>query len=145
MMTGLDFDRLAAAREQSVRLKRLLDDEFAALRSQSLDRFEELQLPKSGLLAELSEIVASHQAMAHANAQLPGPWLTAWESFRITMLECRDLHRRNELLILRKREAIQGALSALVSGADRAAPSVDLYNRLGKMSRPGRRQAYSGA
>jgi hypothetical protein len=60
------------------------------------------------------------------------------------MLECRDLHRRNELLIMRKREAIQGALSALVGGDSQNA-SVDLYDRLGKMRRPTRRNAYSQA
>lgn len=143
-MSTPDLDRLLAAQDLCGRLRLLLDDEFAALREQQLDRFDQLQLPKSQLLADLSETVATHQALIARGEQLPTDWLSAWEVFRTSMLECRDLHRRNELLIMRKREAIQGALSALV-GDNGTSASVDLYDRLGKVRRTARRNAYSQA
>jgi flagellar biosynthesis/type III secretory pathway chaperone len=143
-MTAPDLERLSVAGDLCNRFKLLLDDEFAALREQRLDRFDQLQIPKSRLLADLSEVVATHQALVSSGEVLPPEWLSAWEGFRSSMLECRDLHRRNELLIMRKREAIQGALSALVGG-DGAGASVDLYDRLGKVSRATRRNAYSQA
>lgn len=143
-MNNGHLDRLAAARSACSRLRQLLEDEFAALKDQKLERFEQMQLPKTRLLADLSEVIASHHAMANAPEPIPADWLTAWDGFRTSMLECRDLHRRNELLIMRKREAIQGALSALVGGDSQNA-SVDLYDRLGKMRRPTSRNAYSQA
>ncbi|MEN9775333.1 MAG: hypothetical protein RL322_2403 [Pseudomonadota bacterium] len=143
-MQALDLDRLAAARSASERLHRLLEEEFIALRDQSLTRFEQLQVPKAQLLAELSEVIAVHRSLVEQAFPLPSDWLAAWDTFRTMMLDCRDLHRRNELLILRKREAIQGALSALV-GSDNLSASVDIYDRLGKIRRSPRSNAYSQA
>jgi hypothetical protein len=60
------------------------------------------------------------------------------------MLECRDLHRRNEILILRKRDAIESALATLVGGFD-STSGVDIYDRLGRTNRPRRRNAYAQA
>jgi flagellar biosynthesis/type III secretory pathway chaperone len=145
MTQQVDLDRLVAARERCDRLRRMLEDEFVALRGQAIDRFEQLQIPKSQLLAELSEVVAAHHALVARGEALSPQWLSAWDHFRIAMLECRDLHRRNELLIIRKREAIQGALSTIVGHGDGTGSTVTLYDRLGKMARPGRRNAYAQA
>jgi len=141
-MQALDLNRLVAARGASERLHHLLEEEFIALRAQSLPRFEQLQVPKAQLLAELSEVIAVHRNLVEQAIPLPPEWLAAWEAFRTMMLDCRDLHRRNELLILRKREAIQGALSTLV-GSDTLSASVDVYDRLGKIRRAPRSNAYS--
>ena len=56
-----------------------------------------------------------------------------WQGFRELIANCRDLHRRNEVLISRKLDAIRGALHTL-RGADPTA-SVEVYDRLGRMSR----------
>lgn len=144
MTQALDLDRLTASSHACARLKRILEEEFSALRDQSLERFEQIQLPKAQVLADLSEVISAHKHLIDQNMQLPPMWLSAWESFRLAMLECRDLNRRNELLILRKREAIQGALSALVSQSGMS-PPVDLYDRLGKIRRMPRGNAYAQA
>ncbi len=144
MTQSIDLDRLTASSHACARLKRILEEEFSALRDQALERFEQIQLPKAQVLADLSEVVAAHKHLIDQNTQLPPMWLSAWETFRLAMLECRDLNRRNELLILRKREAIQGALSALVTQGG-APPPVDLYDRLGKIRRQPKGNAYTQA
>lgn len=140
----LDLNRLVASQEACARLKRILEQEFSALKDQALDRFEQIQIPKAQILAELSEVVAVHRQLIELGTTLDPMWLSAWETFRFAMLECRELHRRNELLIMRKREAIQGALSALV-GQSLHTPQVDVYDRLGKIRRAPRGHAYTQA
>ena len=130
--------RIAQALEQCQKLQRLLEEEFEALRSQDLKSFESLQQPKAALVSELTAAVAWQQSFMAE--QQSAAVLAAWESFRVAMLESRDLHRRNELLILRKRDAVRGALEALVGGLE-ATSSVDVYDRLGRMNRPGRRRS----
>jgi len=136
-------DQITVAHEQCAKLRRLLEEEFDSLRTRDLDRFESLQAVKALLLAELSSAVDSQRRQLTEQASNP-ELLSRWETFRANMLECRDLHRRNEILILRKRDAIEGALSALVGGFD-SASSVEVYDRLGRMNRPRRRNAYAQA
>ena len=45
--------------------------------------------------------------------------------------ECRDLHRRNEIFMLRKLESIRGALQTIQSPDPLNA--VEIYDRLGKV------------
>jgi len=59
------------------------------------------------------------------------------------MFECRDMHRRNEILIVRKLDAIRGTLQSMV--IDDPASSVEVYDRLGKINRLRRRRGYSDA
>jgi flagellar biosynthesis/type III secretory pathway chaperone len=59
------------------------------------------------------------------------------------MMHCRDLHRRNEVLIHRKIEAIRGALQSLQ--VEDPTSSVEIYDRLGKLSRARRGRGYSDA
>ena len=141
-MSSLD-QQLTVAHEQCARLRRLLDEEFESLRSRDLDRFEGLQPVKALLLAELGAAVDDQRKALAGHGSDPAV-LMRWDAFRAGMLECRDLHRRNEILILRKRDAIEGALSALVGGFDSTA-SVEVYDRLGRMNRPRRRNAYAQA
>jgi hypothetical protein len=49
------------------------------------------------------------------------------------MLECRDMHRRNEILIMRKLDAIRGALESL--NVNEATSPVEVYDRLGQIKR----------
>jgi len=57
------------------------------------------------------------------------------------MNECRDLHRRNEILISHKLETIRGALQTIQSPDP--LNSVEIYDRLGKI-RPSRGGAPMG-
>lgn len=141
-MTSLSQE-LNAADQQCAKLRQLLEEEFDALKSRNLDKFESLQPIKAVLLAELAGAV-EEQSRHLASANADPTALARWEGFRAAMLDCRDLHRRNEILILRKRDAIESALATLVG--DLEAPSgVDVYDRLGRMNRPRRRNAYAQA
>lgn len=138
-MTSSDRQFLVA-QEQCARLKQLLEEEFEVLRGRNLDVFERLQPVKAALLSALTEAAESLQARLSQTTVDPSE-LLAWDRFRLAMLECRDLHRRNEILILRKRDAIEGALQALLGNREPTA-SVDVYDRLGRVNRMGRKNAF---
>jgi flagellar biosynthesis/type III secretory pathway chaperone len=135
--------QLTVADQQCAKLRHLLEEEFDALRTRNLDAFESLQPVKAALLADLAAAVED-QCRQLASAEADPAVLTRWEGFRAGMLECRDLHRRNEILILRKRDAIESALATLVGGFDPTS-GVDVYDRLGRTNRPRRRNDYAQA
>jgi flagellar biosynthesis/type III secretory pathway chaperone len=115
----------------SDQLVQLLALEFEALKSQDLDRFESLQSGKNVLLAQLAELCPSSEDLQ----QLP-----EWEALREKLIECRDLHRRNAVLIERKLDTIRGALHSLRVG-DSGSP-VEVYDRLGQVARFSRGRGY---
>jgi flagellar biosynthesis/type III secretory pathway chaperone len=128
---------LALAMERVQALSSVLEEEFEALKVQDLDRFEQLLNLKTDLLQELSDITGVRQP---EDADALGD---EWSLFREEMLACRDMHRRNEILIVRKLDAIRGALDSL-QFTDPAS-SVDVYDRLGRVNRMRRGRGYSEA
>ena len=62
---------------------------------------------------------------------------------RDLLVECRDLHRRNAMLIERKLDTIRGALHSLRTG-DNASP-LEVYDRLGHVARFSRGRGYQEA
>ena len=115
----------------SDQLVQLLALEFEALKSQDLDRFESLQPGKNDLLAELAQLCPSAEDLQK---------LPEWEALRERIIECRDLHRRNAVLIERKLDTIRGALHSLRVG-DSGSP-VEVYDRLGQVARFSRGRGY---
>ena len=115
----------------SDQLVQLLALEFEALKSQDLDRFESLQPGKNDLLSQLSELCPSAEDLQN---------LPEWEPLREKLIECRDLHRRNAVLIERKLDTIRGALHSLRVG-DSGSP-VEVYDRLGQVARFSRGRGY---
>ena len=107
---------------QAERLLALLDAEFEALKIQDLTAFESHQSEKAAHLQELGGLTLPEE----------GPEAQAWEPFREVIRQCRDHHRRNQILVQRKLDAIRAALKTL-QGAD-AASSVEVYDRMGRMS-----------
>jgi flagellar biosynthesis/type III secretory pathway chaperone len=124
---------LAAAEE----LEALLETEFEHLKAQELDAFEATQSRKNALLQELTQL-ADIQGPDSADALGP-----EWDGFKTHMVHCRDLHRRNEVLIHRKIDAIRGALQSLQMQDPTS--SVEIYDRLGQVSRTRRGRGYSDA
>ena len=118
-------------------LESLLEQEFEALKSQDLDHFEQLLEQKNELLEKLSTLSGVRQP---DDADRLG---SEWDAFKARMVECRDMHRRNEILIVRKLDAIRGTLQSMV--IDDPASSVEVYDRLGKINRLRQRRAYSDA
>jgi flagellar biosynthesis/type III secretory pathway chaperone len=106
----------------SDQLVQLLALEFEALKSQDLDRFESLQAGKNDLLAELAGLCPSAEDLQK---------LPEWDALRELLIECRDMHRRNAVLIERKLDTIRGALH-----------SLRVYDRLGQVARFSRGRGY---
>ncbi|BDU52209.1 flagellar protein FlgN [Limnohabitans sp. INBF002] len=133
-MTTPATDTQASSLEQALALAKTLEDmleqEFEQLKVQDLDAFEASQSTKNELLQQLAQL-AGIQGPDSADALGP-----EWDGFKAHMAHCRDMHRRNEVLIGRKIDAIRGALQSLQ--VQDPTSSVEIYDRLGKVSR-GRR------
>jgi flagellar biosynthesis/type III secretory pathway chaperone len=106
------------------RLKALLEEEFEALKSQDLAKFESLNSEKSEVLAHISALAS----IPATGASVP----PEWRPFLGVMAECKGMHQRNHLLIQRKLDAIRAAIKTL-QGAQ-GLQSVDIYDKLGRMS-----------
>lgn len=117
---------LVAALEHGLALHQLLQQEFDALREQNLDIFEALQPEKT----QIFDSLVSLTGVGTESNRLDDP---EWDTFKNLITDCRDMHRRNELLITRKLDAIRGTLQTL-NGGDTTA-SVEVYDRLGRMAR----------
>ena len=115
-------------------LSKLLLLEFEALKVQDLDRFESLQPGKNDLLAGLAKLCPSAEDLQN---------LPEHEKLRELLIECRDLHRRNAVLIERKLDTIRGTLHSLHTG-ETGSP-VEVYDRLGQVARFSRGRGYQDA
>lgn len=116
---------LSNAEPLAQRLQALLELEFDALKVRDLPRFEALQSEKNSVLEQLS--VLAQWAMA----QSPVPLV--WDTLQAPLASCREAHLRNIQLMQRQLQAVRGALQALQG---EQAAVVDLYDRLGRLSRP---------
>ena len=134
-MTTPATDTQASSLEQALALAKTLEDmlerEFEQLKVQDLDAVEASQNAKNELLQQLAQLAGIH---GPESADALGP---EWDGFKEHMAHCRDMHRRNEVLIGRKIDAIRGALQSLQ--VQDPTSSVEIYDRLGKVSRGGRR------
>ena len=117
---------LVAALEHGLVLQQLLQQEFDALREQNLDIFEALQPEKTQIFDSLIRLTG----VGTESNLLDEP---EWDTFKNLIADCRDMHRRNEILISRKLDAIRGTLQTLNGGETTA--SVEVYDRLGRMAR----------
>ncbi len=127
---------LVASIQHALALKDLLEQEFEALRAQDLDAFEAMQDKKVDIFDTLNALTR----VGTPDSVIDDP---DWDSFRQIISECRELHRRNEVLISRKLDAIRGTLNTLL-GIDQTA-SVEVYDRLGRMSRGRRGRGFEEA
>ena len=124
---------LVSALEYGHVLHGILEKEFEALRVQDLDTFEGLQPEKLTIFEQLHRLTGA----GTPESRIDHP---EWDGFKGLMADCRDLHRRNEVLINRKLDAIRGTLQTL-RGSDPTA-SVEVYDRLGRVSRMRRGRGY---
>ena len=112
-------------------LAQLLALEFEALKSQQLDQFEALQPGKNDLLTALASACPSAEDLQN---------LPEREEVRELLIDCRDLHRRNAVLIERKLDAIRGTLHSLRTGE--SGSPVEVYDRLGQVARFSKGRGY---
>ena len=120
------LDTLSGVASQVSRLQDLLDAEFEALKQRKLEAFEDLQAEKTALLEALSLVARSVADLDPA----PAAWLAEQDALQA----CKQAHLRNTQLLQRQLHAVRGALQAL-QGENEV--SVDLYDRMGQISRRG--------
>jgi flagellar biosynthesis/type III secretory pathway chaperone len=118
---------LAKAMLRVAELEALLEEEFESLKQQNLSNFDTLNEKKNKLLKELMALTGIHKP---EDAQKLD---ARWNEFKDKMRLCRNLHRRSEILVSRKLDAIKGAIDSIrsVSGSS----SVETYDKLGRVRR----------
>ena len=106
-------------------LHKLLELEFEALKLQNLSEIESIQEKKIPILEYLgSDSVKANVTEATTDAD--------WESFKLIISECKNAHRRNEILVNRRIESIKGALNT-VTGENKD-DELEMYDKLGKLA-----------
>ena len=108
----------------AVRLSELLAQEFELLKTRDMSGFEALQEERNALLQRLATVAE------WATAQNPVPQL--WLDLQPGLQQCKQDHLRNIQLLQRQLQAVKGALQALQG---ESSATVDLYDRLGQVSR----------
>jgi|TARA_B110000305_G_C19465809_1_gene657831 flagellar biosynthesis/type III secretory pathway chaperone len=137
-----ELEYLSQALEKASTLKSLLEDEFEALKALELTAFETLQPEKIEILSFLaSDDLADRVKAFSANNANSSAYIAIWDDVISIVAQCRDLHRRNEIFMLRKLESIRGALQTIQSPDP--LNSVEVYDRLGKV-RPNRNRKNMG-
>jgi len=118
---------LAKAMLRVAELEALLEEEFESLKEQNLSNFDTLNEKKNKLLKELMALTGIHKPEDAQNLD------ARWNEFKDKMRFCRNLHRRSEILVSRKLDAIKGAIDSIrsVSGPS----SVETYDKLGRVRR----------
>ena len=118
---------LNKAMQKLAALEALLEEEFESLKAQNLSNFDSIKENKNNLLKELIAITGIHKP---EDAQKLD---SRWNEFKDKMRLCRNLHRRSEILVTRKLDAINGALESMRVGTGQN--SVETYDRLGRVRR----------
>jgi flagellar biosynthesis/type III secretory pathway chaperone len=113
------------APEAVARLAEILGLEFEALKVRDLVAFEAVQDEKNGLLQNLAQLAE------WAAPQSPMP--LQWQQLQDSLRQSKQDHLRNIQLLQRQLQAVKGTLQALQG--ESAAPSVDLYDRMGQIAR----------
>ena len=106
-------------------LYKLLELEFEALKLQNLSEIESIQEKKVPILEFLSS--DSIKASVTESRGHKG-----WEAFKSIISECKNSHRRNEILVNRRIESIKGALNT-VTGENKD-DELEMYDKLGKLA-----------
>ena len=137
-----ELEYLSQALDQASTLKTLLEDEFNALKIQDLTQFEALQPLKIDILSFLSSDGLANRVKGFSSDTADSSThIAIWDDVMNVVSECKDLHRRNEIFMLRKLESIRGALQTIQSPDP--LNTVEVYDRLGKV-RPNRNRQNMG-
>jgi flagellar biosynthesis/type III secretory pathway chaperone len=115
---------LVEAAQDTARLGELLAQEFEMLKSRDMVGFETLQDERNQLLQRLAQVAQRAASQDSVPAQ--------WQNLQAPLLQCKQDHLRNIQLLQRQLQAVRGALQALQG---ESASTIDLYDRLGQVSR----------
>ena len=125
---------LAHAPVDAARLAELLALEFEVLKARDMVGFEALQEERILLLERLAQVA---QWVAGLDS-VP----VVWQNLQSDLLQCKQDHLRNIQLLQRQLQAVKGALQALQG---ESSATVDLYDRLGQVSRRHKASAFLDA
>ena len=108
-------------------LKTLLDEEFVLLGSKDLDTVESIQERKISLMEELGNLWSSYlEASSGANENLQ-----VKNEFQSKLVDCRDKHIRNDLLLKKQLEITKNLIQVITN---RSNDQANIYNRLWRIS-----------
>jgi len=108
-------------------LKTLLDEEFVLLGSKDLDTVESIQERKISLMEELGSLWSSFlETSSDANDNL-----AVKNEFQAKLIDCRDKHIRNDLLLKKQLEITKNLIQVITN---RSNDQANIYNRLGRIS-----------
>lgn len=124
---------LPGVQQHLEKLESLLEAEFDALKTQNLNRLEALLAEKESAIAilgdqSLESILANLSSQSREETALE----MRWQELTRLAHRCRDLQKRNEILVERKLSVVRSALSSLVLPA--AGDTIETYDRQGKLS-----------
>lgn len=123
-LTSTSEAALVAAADDAARLTALLGQEFEALKGRDVATLESLQDEKTAVLQRLAAVAE------WASGENPPP--AAWQQLQGGLQQCKQDHLRNVQLMQRQLEAVRGTLQSLQG---ESAPTLDLYDRMGQVSR----------
>ena len=115
-------------------LEKILEQEFSALKQQDMDSFDRLQPRKIAIMEALGADGVIESITASDTSEGPQTSQEEVSSIKIMIDRCHELHRRNEILINRKLEAVKGALASLREGS--ATDDVEVYTKAGGLAKP---------
>ena len=115
-------------------LEKILEQEFSALKQQDMDSFDRLQPRKIAIMEALGADGVIESITASDTSEKSQSSLEEISSIKILIDRCHELHRRNEILINRKLEAVKGALASLREGS--ATDDVEVYTKAGSLAKP---------
>ena len=97
------------------------------LGSKDLDTVESIQERKISLMEELGNLWSSYlEASSGANENLP-----VKNEFQSKLVDCRDKHIRNDLLLKKQLEITKNLIQVITN---RSNDQANIYNRLGRIS-----------
>ena len=115
-------------------LEKILEQEFSALKQQDMDSFDRLQPRKIAIMEALGADGVIESITASDTSERSQTSQEEVSSIKILIDRCHELHRRNEILINRKLEAVKGALASLREGS--ATDDVEVYTKAGGLAKP---------
>ena len=115
-------------------LEKILEQEFSALKQQDMDSFDRLQPRKIAIMEALGADGVIESITASDTSKRSQTSKEEVSSIKILIDRCHELHRRNEILINRKLEAVKGALASLREGS--ATDDVEVYTKAGGLAKP---------
>jgi len=94
-------------------LEEVLQQEFSVLKNQDIDSFDALHLRKEAIIARISGVNLEACMAILRDDNVPMEVKSSWSSIEELGAHCRELQKRNEVLIDKKLTVVTEALNAL--------------------------------